>query len=416
MNRTDLQLILLVSVLGFGGNVRADQPQTIGPLGLSDNDRPTIDLPRSDVDTLGAFDPMMIETELRERSPNVRAETGERRKISDRKLVDRKISNDVPSTKSVPTLTDLPPARSDGEVEYRFRVGDEIGLTFLPTTLKSDGDYRLAVGDQLVVESSSNPEINRGTLEKGLVIQPDGTITLRLIGQVHAAGQTVEQLRDLLKRSYREQYPEPDVDVTPVNTGDIARKVRESISNSNGLSGRRLTQRVTTGGRIRLPQIGTVQAEGLTRDELKQEINLRYDAAVGGLAVDATLHAKAPDQYLVLGKVARPGYQVLNAPTTVRDAIVAAGGQDSDANLAQVVIFRRTETGEFQSTMIDMRGATSGRKGQQQKSIAVRDGDLIVMPDEEITRFNRFARKVLIEEAYGDVPLNLSRDLEEQVH
>ena len=42
-----------------------------------------------------------------------------------------------------------------------------------------------------------------------LLIQPDGTITLRLLGQVHATGRTVTQLRDALEERYKKYYKLP---------------------------------------------------------------------------------------------------------------------------------------------------------------------------------------------------------------
>ena len=49
-------------------------------------------------------------------------------------------------------MTSREPKAKLVEQQYRFRVGDEIELAFLPTTLTSEGDYRLAVGDELLVE------------------------------------------------------------------------------------------------------------------------------------------------------------------------------------------------------------------------------------------------------------------------
>ena len=83
--------------------------------------------------------------------------------------------------------------------EYRLRVDDQLDMTYRLTREETSTPYRLNVGDEIQVESFTDPEINRN-----LLIQPDGTITLRLLGQVHATGRTVTQLRDALDEAVQE--------------------------------------------------------------------------------------------------------------------------------------------------------------------------------------------------------------------
>ncbi|TWU56754.1 Polysaccharide biosynthesis/export protein [Rubripirellula tenax] len=299
------------------------------------------------------------------------------------------------------------PARMHRIPEYRLRTGDTIQLTFMVSALTSEGDYRLVVGDELLIESEADDDLTRGTLEKGLRIQPDGTITLRLIGQVHAAGQTINQLREVLERKYVEYYPEPSIDVTPVNTGSAARQVREAISGVGGFDPQQIQQTLTPSGEIRLPKIGSVQAQGLTLDELKQEINLRYDQAVGGLEVEPSLTAQAPHNVFVLGEVGQPGrFEMNNTPTTVLGAIAMAGGHRTGANLRQVVIFRRGENWELVSTVLDLRGAILGREAHPCDEIWVRDGDVIILPSTPIRLFDNFVRQVFTEGLYGILPVS----------
>lgn len=298
------------------------------------------------------------------------------------------------------------PARTQRVPEYRLRTGDEINFTFLITELKSEGAYRLVVGDELLIESEADEGLTRGTLERGLKVQPDGTITLRLIGQVYAAGQTVEQLREVLEEKYTEFYPEPAVDVTPVNTGTAANRIREAISGAGGFDPQQVAQTITPSGEIRLPKLGSIQAQGLTLDELKQEINLRYDRSVGGIEVEPALQQQAPHNIFVLGEVNLPGrYNLDNSPTTVLGAISLAGGHTTGANLRQVVIFRRGDNWELLSTLVDVRGAILGREAHPADEIWIRDGDVIILPSTPIQLFDNFVRQVFTEGIYGIVPV-----------
>jgi protein involved in polysaccharide export with SLBB domain len=279
-------------------------------------------------------------------------------------------------------------------------------LMFMLVGLKSEGSYRLAVGDQLLVESEADDKLTRGDLKDGLVIQPDGTITLRLIGQVHAAGQTVDQLRSVINERYKAYYPDPQVDVTPVNTGTAANRIREAISGIGGFDPQEVAQTITPSGEIRLPKIGSIQAQGLTLDELKEEINLRYDESVGGLEVEPSLQAQAPHNIYVLGEVGQPGrFNLDNSPTTVLGAIAMAGGHLTGANLRQVVIFRRGDNWELLSTQLDLRGAILGREAHPRDEIWMRDGDVVIVPAAPIRLFNNFVRQVFTDGVYGVIPI-----------
>jgi protein involved in polysaccharide export with SLBB domain len=299
------------------------------------------------------------------------------------------------------------PARVQRIGEYRLRSGDTIDFTFLVVGLKTSGDYRLVVGDELLIESEADKEITRGTLERGLRIQPDGTITLRLIGQIHAAGQTIDQLREVLNDKYQEFFDDPNIDVTPVSTGTAARQIREAISGTGGFDPQRISQTITPSGELRLPRIGSVQAQGLTLDELKQEINLRYDDVVGGLEVEPSLREQAPHNIFVLGEVNQPGrFDLDNSPTTVLGAIAMAGGHVPGANLRQVVVFRRGENYELLSTLLDVRGAILGREACPADEIWLRDGDVIVLPSTPIRLINNLVRQVFTEGVYGVIPFS----------
>ena len=100
-------------------------------------------------------------------------------------------------------------ARLAHEPEYRLRVDDQLDMTYRLTREETATPYRLNVGDEVQVESFTDHEINRN-----LLIQPDGTITLRLLGQVHATGRTVTQLRDALEEAYKKYYKTPAITVT----------------------------------------------------------------------------------------------------------------------------------------------------------------------------------------------------------
>lgn len=296
------------------------------------------------------------------------------------------------------------PARMAHLSQYHLRPGDTIQVMYLITRRQKQGAYRLAPGDTLLIESVADPDLVRGTLEHGLEIQPDGTITVRLIGQVHAGGLTVAQLREVLDEQYSEFYEEPAIDVTPVLTNRLADDIRNAVGGQSGFNQQAIEVSVMPDGKIRLPGIGEICVQGFTLNQLKREINLRYDEVVVGLNVEPILSAQAPHFVHVLGEVADPNRIELEGPTTVLGAIASAGGHNAGGNLRQVVVFRRAEDWRLISTVLDLQGAVFGKRPTPADEIWLRDGDVVIVPAKPILRFNQWVQQIFTDGIYGIYP------------
>ena len=287
---------------------------------------------------------------------------------------------------------------------YRLRPGDSLQILYLLTRRQNTGDYRLAPGDELMIESVADEDLLRGSLERGLAIQPDGSISVRLLGQIHAGGLTVAQLRKVLEKRYEEFYEQPAIDVTPVRTNTLADDIRNAVGGQSGLQQQAVDATVMPDGNIRLPGIGGVCVQGLSLAELKKEINLRYAEIVVGLEAEPTLTQQAPHFVHVLGQVATPNRIEMNGPTTVLGAIAAAGGHLPGANLRQVVVFRRADDWRLISTMLDLQGAIYGKRPTPADEIWLRDGDVIILPAKPIQVFDNWIQQVFVNGIYGAIP------------
>ena len=300
------------------------------------------------------------------------------------------------------------PARLAHLGVYRLRPGDQLQVIYLITRRQAEGDYRLAPGDELLIESVADADLQRGTLERGLIIQPDGTITARLLGQVHAAGLTVGQLRDVLESKYKTLYDEPSIDVTPVKTNILAEDIRNAVGGASGLQQQALNVTVMPDGKIRLPGIGGLCVQGFSLPELKREINLRYRELVVGLEAEPILTQQADHFVYVLGQVATPNRIQLNAPTTVLGAIAQAGGNLPGGNMRQVVVFRRAEDWRLVSTMLDLQGAVYGKRPTPSDEIWLQDGDVVIVPDKPIQRLDNWLELVFTNGIYRAFPVNFN--------
>jgi protein involved in polysaccharide export with SLBB domain len=75
---------------------------------------------------------------------------------------------------------------------------------------EQEPDYRLFPGDQIDITVPSAPELSK----TGIIIQPDGRVTMPLIAPVMAADRTVPELEAMLSRAYASQLLRPQVSVT----------------------------------------------------------------------------------------------------------------------------------------------------------------------------------------------------------
>jgi len=263
--------------------------------------------------------------------------------------------------------------------EYRIRVDDRILLLFRLTTVPTKQPYRLVVGDVLQVESLTNPDIDRS-----VIIQPDGTITLRLLGQVYMAGRTIEDVRADLEQQYKKYVREPSITVTPTKLNSKLEELRATIDARQGFGGQQREVRVTPEGTIQLPGIGSVPAQGLTLNELKREIDTRYTVLVHGFDVTPLLNDRAPRYIYVVGEVKTPGRYDLVAPTTVMQSIALAGGWNVGGNLNHIVIFRRDDCWQLMATVVEVHMALFGKRPCPADEIWLRDSDIVVVPKRPI--------------------------------
>ncbi|MEO2045697.1 MAG: polysaccharide biosynthesis/export family protein [Pirellulales bacterium] len=274
--------------------------------------------------------------------------------------------------------------------EYRVRVGDLLAFLYRLTREETGQPYELEVGDQIRVESLTGDQgagsggAANDNIRRDLIVQPDGTISLPLLGQVRATRRTVPSLQAELEKRYSQYYKVPAITVTPLRVNTRLTDLLETVDARFGTGGLQFRLTVTPAGKVYLPALGSVLAQGLTLDELKYEIDARYDAKVPGVEVTPLLVQRAQRYVFVLGEVPRPGRFVLEGPTTLMGSIALAGGWNQGANLRQVVVFRRGDDWRLLATMLDIRGALYGRRPTPADEIWLNDSDIVVVPKSPI--------------------------------
>ena len=284
---------------------------------------------------------------------------------------------------------------------YRLRVDDLLDFVYRVTRDETPGPYEINVGDELTVESATDKDLRRT-----LVVLPDGTITLPLLGAVRAAGLTVAQLREQLDDVYKEYYKVPAMTVTPVKVDTQLEDLRYTVGGRSGFGGQVRSGKVTPEGTIQLPAVGSVPAQGLTLDEFKEELNQRYSEKIEGIEVMPILTQRAPRYVYVVGEVKLPGRYTLEAPTTVMQALAMAGSYNVGAHIAQIVIFRRADDWRLIATTVDLRNSLLGKVPCPAGEIWVSDADLIIVPKSRILWTANTIELVFTKGLYGVVPFS----------
>ncbi|MEN1678105.1 MAG: polysaccharide biosynthesis/export family protein [Planctomycetota bacterium] len=307
--------------------------------------------------------------------------------------------------------------------EYRLRVDDQISVFYLRTREIQSRDYELQVGDTIRVESltagASGPALSAtggdqssegpdDGINRELIIQPDGTITLPLVNRVTAAGRTLSALQGDLEERFGEFINTPAITVTPLVVNTKLEDLLETVDARGGLAGGlQIPVVVTPAGKIQLPGLGSVYVQGLTLAEAKQEIDARYGQSIPGVSVTVDLTQRAQRFVYVLGEVPAPGRFELQGPTTVMQAIALAEGWNVGANLRQVVVFRRGPDWRLLATMVDLRGALYARRPTPADEIWLNDSDIVLVPKSPIQMVDEVIEQFFTRGAYAAVPIEI---------
>lgn len=295
------------------------------------------------------------------------------------------------------------PHRTPHVPEYRIRVDDQVHFIYRITAEPSSQPYEFNVGDRLQVESLTEPDLDRE-----VIIQPDGMITVHLLGQVPAGGRTVDALKADLNQRYTEFVKDPSISVTPLEMNTRLAELRNSVDSRYGVGGQTIESRVTPDGTVQLPGLGSVPVQGLNVAELRSEVNLRYSKLVSGMDVTPVIAARAPRFVYVLGEVANPGRIELTGPTTVIQAIAMAGSWNPGAKLRNIVILRRDEQWELMATRVNLHRALYGLDPCPPGELWIRDSDIVIVPKTALEWANDRIEQIFTRGIYAVFPISFN--------
>ena len=295
------------------------------------------------------------------------------------------------------------PHRTPHVPEYRLRVDDQLEFVYMLTHEKSHAPYQFYVGDVIQISSAIDPSLNT-PLGQGMTILPDGTLSLSLIGQVRAAGKTVQELQDELNDKYTKYVKNPAIVVQVLESDTPLQDLIRAVDATAGQGGQLRQATVSPDGTVQLPLVGSVPAVGLTLDEVRREVNARYRTRLRGVEVTPILIERAPRFVYVVGEVGTPGSFAMTGPTTAMQAIALAGSFGDGGNIRQVIVFRRDQNWRLTATKLDLGGALLGKRPHPSDEIWLRDSDIVLVPKKPVQRWSEAVNQYLTSSLYAIFP------------
>lgn len=197
-------------------------------------------------------------------------------------------------------------------------------------------------------------------LANGLRTGAGAAASAAAVGTLPAAGAATAPLAP---------YPD-DADAYRLGIGDV---VEVSVWKSPELG---IAAPVRPDGRISVPLLGDIPAEGMTTNELKQILATRFRDYVTAPAVSVIVKEIHSQKVFVTGEVAKPGSYDLQPRTKLLQAIAMAGGTTPYAKGRAVVLRDRGKSDRrYEINLRDVIGGTA-----PQDNLLLQSGDTIVVP------------------------------------
>ena len=130
-------------------------------------------------------------------------------------------------------------------------------------------------------------------------------------------------------------------------------------------------------GRITVPLIGEIQAEGLTPEMLRDQIQAAAGKYISAANVSVVVRQINSRKVFITGRVTTPGTYPLAGPRTVMQVIALAGGLNEYADAKQITVLR-IQNSRSQTFKFNYKDVAKGKKLEQ--NIMLEPGDTIVVP------------------------------------
>jgi polysaccharide export outer membrane protein len=147
---------------------------------------------------------------------------------------------------------------------------------------------------------------------------------------------------------------------------------------------------VQTDGYISLRMLGDFKVAGLTLDEIRRVVLDAAEKRLKSPEVFVLLKEYERPYFIAGGEVGTPGRFDLRGPTTLMQAIFIAGGLRPNTSKTEVLLFRRIDEEWAEVQSFDLKSMV--RAGQEPQDPLLRSGDLLLVPQSQTSKVERFVK------------------------
>ena len=231
--------------------------------------------------------------------------------------------------------------------EYILGTGDILELSFFRKPPKLQKEYRIHIADRIKIEFTYYSKLNTE-----IIVPPDGKINLKKIGEIKIYNLTTSELTTILKDAYSKTLTRPDVVVKLVKHYSPATEYFSALKLEFG--GQNTLVSIRSDGKITLPVIKTIQAEGLTPSDFRNNLQEKFNRLIPGIEVSVNVTEEGSKKILVLGEVKNSGIYQLRSWTTLLDSITLSGGYTDRANLDEVIVIRKKDRDTSKTILLNV--------------------------------------------------------------
>ena len=259
-------------------------------------------------------------------------------------------------------------------------------LAALCLAAKAPGDvpatesYRIGPQDEISVNV-----FQQDALTKSVLVSPDGTVDLALVGEIKIGGLTRQEAKTLIIKAYRKYLVDPKIELSITSYNGFQVKVLGMVTNPGvyPLRGAKntLLQAVAQAGGTS-PNAQLRQVTILRSAQEIMEVDLYQILYEGKIGLDVPLMPEdtvfIPDarntRVIVMGQVNTPGIVDISSQLTVLEAIMKAGGYIDGAKLRDVWVIR-SKSDKSEILHVDISKQLT--KGIAPKNQILKAGDIV---------------------------------------
>ncbi len=267
--------------------------------------------------------------------------------------------------------------------DYHLQPNDVLDVLYRFDTV-SDDIYQIAPHDKLNIKFLNQPEYDN--IQQ---VRPDGYISLPFVGDVKAAGKSVEELRQSLTALYQSVLKDPAFYISLEEYQVHLKEIRSSLDHPNMGQARLITVRGDS--KISLPLIGDLDVAGKSVPQVREEANQRYARVAKGMSVDIMLQESHPQRVYIFGEVRDPGAHLVNGSLSLFQAIAMAGGPGDEAELSTVVALTK-EGNEMVAQVYDFEDVLNGKSNALTAMLSPED--IVYVPRNRLSTTAQVMRSV----------------------